>query len=77
VFPNLIGKPLEAGNMMKRGFRPLLRKAGLPETILFKDFRAAFATLTITDGVPITVVARMMGHSKTCDHRGYVRTQQP
>jgi len=65
VFPNLIGKPLEAGNMMKRGFRPLLRKAGLPETILFKDFRAAFATLTITDGVPITVVARMMGHSKT------------
>lgn len=42
VFATQIGTPLEATNIDKRSFKPLLVKAGLPN-ILFHDLRHAHA----------------------------------
>ena len=38
VFANEVGRPLEAQNLMRRSFHPLLRRAGLP-AIRFHDLR--------------------------------------
>ncbi len=46
---------------MNRSFKPLLRRAGLPN-IRFHDLRHACATL-LSEGVPIKVVQEVLGHS--------------
>jgi integrase len=62
VFPNAIGKPMDAGNLQQRSFVPLLRKAGLPR-IRFHDLRHTAATLLLVQGVHVKVVSEMLGHS--------------
>ena len=47
---------------MNRHFRPTLKKAGLP-VIRFHDLRHTFATLLLIEGVPVTVVSKMLGHA--------------
>jgi integrase len=39
VFPNELGRPMEAGNFLRRSFWPLLAKVGLAETIITKEER--------------------------------------
>jgi len=60
--PNEIGKPVEAGNLLRRSFWLLLDKAGLPH-IRFHDLRHAAATLLLQQGVHPKVVSEMLGHS--------------
>jgi hypothetical protein len=48
--------------MVSRHFRPTLKKAGLP-TIRFHDLRHTAATLLLQEGVPVTVVSKMLGHA--------------
>lgn len=63
VFPSLAGTATNADNFVKRSFKPLLRKAGLPE-IRFHDLRHTFATLLLPrPEVPSKVVQEMLGHS--------------
>ncbi|MGO8951383.1 MAG: tyrosine-type recombinase/integrase [Ktedonobacterales bacterium] len=62
VFPNVIGKPLEAGNVLRRSFWPLLRRAGLPRT-RFHDLRHTAATLLLGRGINPKIVSEMLGHS--------------
>ncbi len=63
VFPSLAGTPTNADNFIKRSFKPLLRRAGLPE-IRFHDLRHTFATLLLPrPEVPSKVVQEMLGHS--------------
>lgn len=63
VFPSLEGMPTNADNFVKRSFKPLLKKAGLPE-IRFHDLRHTFATLLLPrPEVPSKVVQEMLGHS--------------
>jgi integrase len=63
VFPNALGKPLEAGNLLRRSFWPLLKRTGLPH-IRFHDLRHTAATLLLGKGVHPKVVAEMLGHSR-------------
>ena len=62
VFPNHTGKPLERQNVVKRSFRPLLAKAGLPY-IRFHDLRHSAATLLLSLGEHPKVVQERLGHS--------------
>ena len=63
VFPNNVGRPVEAGNMLHRSFWPLLERAGLPR-IRFHDLRHSAATLLMSRGIHPKVVSEMLGHSQ-------------
>ncbi len=63
IFCNTLGRPVEVGNMMRRSFRPILAKAGLPR-IRFHDLRHSCATLLLSLGVHPKVVQERLGHSQ-------------
>ncbi len=63
VFTNLVGKPLHPKNLVDRSFKPLLRKAGLPNTTFHAATRHTAASLMLTEGVHPKVVQEMLGHS--------------
>jgi integrase len=52
VFPNTIGKPMNAGNFYRREFQPLLKRAGLAnEGFTIHSLRHTFATTLADRGV--------------------------
>ena len=63
IFCNTLGRPIEVGNMIRRSFRPLLQKAGLP-IIRFHDLRHSCASLLLAMGVHPKVVQELLGHSQ-------------
>ncbi|HEV2952732.1 MAG TPA: site-specific integrase, partial [Candidatus Dormibacteraeota bacterium] len=63
VFPNEIGRPVEAGNLIRRSFWPILDRAGL-RRIRFHDLRHTAATLLLAKSVHPKVVSEMLGHSR-------------
>jgi len=63
VFCNTIGKPIEVGNMIRRSFRLILTKAGLP-IIRFHDLRHSAASLLLSLGVHAKIVQELLGHSQ-------------
>jgi integrase len=62
VFPNTLGGYADYTTLVPRHFKPLLKKAGLPD-IRFHDLRHTCATLLLTKGVHPKVVSEMLGHS--------------
>ena len=46
-----------------RDFHRVITKAGLPN-IRFHDLRHTAATLMIANGIPVVIVAKILGHSK-------------
>jgi integrase len=62
VFANEIGKPLDAGNLLRRDFWRVLSKAGVPRC-RFHDLRHTCATLLLQQGVHAKVVSELLGHS--------------
>jgi integrase len=62
VFPNTRGKVRRRDSVM-RSLRSLLEDAGLSAEVRFHDLRHTAATLAIRQGMPIHVVANMLGHS--------------
>jgi integrase len=62
VFPNQDGKPQLADVLLKRGFEPTLRRAGLRK-IRFHDLRHSCASLLLSKGVDVVAVSRLLGHS--------------
>lgn len=62
VFCSTVGTPLRRQNLARRSFRPLLKRAGLPE-IRFHDLRHTFASIALSRGAPIHVVSGMLGHA--------------
>lgn len=62
VFTTLVGTPLNRHNVFSRSFKPLLRRASLPD-IPFHALRHSFATLMLAGGEHPKVVQEMMGHS--------------
>jgi len=62
VFPNGDGKPQHPSNLLRRGFFPALRRAGL-RRIRFHDLRHTYASLLIAQGYNIKTVSTLMGHS--------------
>jgi integrase len=64
VFPNTVGKPMNAGNFYRREFQPLLERAGLTdEGFTFHSLRHTFATTLADKGVHPSTAQKMLGHS--------------
>jgi len=63
VFCDARGGPLRASNVVRRSFRPLLKRAGLP-VIRFHDLRHTAATLMLGQGIHPKIVQERLGHSK-------------
>jgi integrase len=62
VFCDSKGGPLRANNLLQRSFKPLLKKAKLPD-FRFHDLRHTTATLLMERGVNAKVIQGMLGHS--------------
>jgi integrase len=64
IFPNTMGKPMNAGNLYRRQFQPLLEKAGLAnEGFTIHSLRHTFATTLADKGVHPSTAQKMLGHS--------------
>ena len=63
VFASEMGTPLDRRDVTSRQFKPLLRRAKLPETTRFHDLRHTCATLLLTKNVNPKFVSEMLGHS--------------
>ena len=62
MFRTRRGTPIRRDNLHARRWKPLLRRAGLPD-IRFHDLRHTCATLLLTKGVHPKIVSEMLGHS--------------
>lgn len=62
VFPNRLGRPIEAGDLLNAFYRPLLARAGLPR-LRFHDLRHTAETLLLAANVHPKVAQEMLGHS--------------
>jgi integrase len=62
IFATQKGTPLNPENLVKRSFKPLLERAGLPE-IRFHDLRHTCATLLLGRGVHPKLVQELLGHA--------------
>jgi integrase len=62
IFATNVGTPLNPEDVVKRSFKPLLKRAGLPE-IRFHDLRHTCATLLMGRGVHPKLVQELLGHA--------------
>lgn len=62
IFATHVGTPLEASNVVNRSFKPLLKKAGLPN-IRFHDLRHTCASLLLSKGIDAKVTQERLGHA--------------
>jgi integrase len=62
VFSSEIGTPLNRHNLAYRSFKPLLKRAGLPD-IRFHDLRHMCATILLPKGVHAKFVQELLGHA--------------
>jgi integrase len=62
IFASEIGAFLDRRSVTKHRFKPLLKRAGLPE-IRFHDLRHTCATLLLTRNVNPKIVSEMLGHA--------------
>lgn len=62
VFPTASGNPMRPNSLTGRSFKPLLKRAGLPE-IRFHDLRHTCATLLLGSGHNPKLVQELLGHA--------------
>jgi integrase len=62
VFPSGAGNPENHGNVLRRGFYPALRRAGLRQ-VRFHDLRHCYASLLIANNEHPKRIQALMGHS--------------
>lgn len=62
VFTNSIGRPCEARNVIRKSYKPLLERAGLPY-VKFHALRHTAASLLLSQGIHPAIVMQMLGHS--------------
>ncbi len=62
VFATAIGTPLSRHNLVRRSFKLLLKRCGLPE-VRFHDLRHTCATLLLSRGQHPKLVQELLGHS--------------
>jgi integrase len=63
LFATSSGKPIDASNFYKWSWKPILRKADLPESLTPHQLRHGAASLLLNQNVPIPVVSRYLGHA--------------
>ena len=62
IFPSLTGTPTNSSNLMYRSFKPILKRAELPQ-IRFHDLRHTCATIRFMKGQHPKVVQELLGHA--------------
>ena len=62
IFATSAGTPFNPENLIKRSFKPLLKRIGLPE-VRFHDLRHTCATLLLGRGVHPKIVQELLGHA--------------
>jgi integrase len=62
IFASEVGEPLDRRYITTHRFKPLLKRAGLPQ-IRFHDLRHTCATLLLSKNVNPKVVSEMLGHA--------------
>jgi integrase len=63
VFATAEGGPLMLRNLLRRHFRPIMKRAGLPDSIRLYDLRHSCATLLLAAGENAKVVSERLGHA--------------
>ena len=63
VFPTTTGTTTSGTNLLGRYFRPLLKRAGLPETFRIHDLRHTCATILLMAGKHPKYVQELLGHA--------------
>jgi integrase len=63
VFAERRGGPLDGQNLLRRHFRPILRRAGLSEAYRLYDLRHSCATLLLSANEHPKVVSERLGHA--------------
>lgn len=63
VFATIEGTPLMMRNLLRRHFRPILKRAQLPENIRLYDLRHSCATLLLAANEHPKVVSERLGHA--------------
>ncbi len=62
VFVTTTGTPINPRNLTGRSFKPLLKRAGLPD-VRFHDLRHTCAPLLLSSGVHPKLVQELLGHA--------------
>jgi integrase len=62
IFASEVGTPLQRRNVIRRHFKPLLKKANLPDITLY-ELRHTTATLLLSEGENPKIVSERLGHS--------------
>ncbi len=62
VFPSTTGTIMRRNNLHHRSYKPLLKRAGLPDIRLY-DLRHTFATLMFENREQLKLVSEMLGHA--------------
>jgi integrase len=62
IFPSTTGTPTNSSNLMYRSFKPILKRAGLPQ-IRFHDLRHTCATIRFMKGQHPKRVQELLGHA--------------
>lgn len=63
VFGTRAGGPMRRSNF-RRVWVATVTRSGLPAALRFHDLRHSYATWLVSDGVPVNVVSRLMGHEQ-------------
>jgi integrase len=63
IFPNKVGKPMNAKNLTARSFKPMLAKARLPRSLRLHDLRHTCATVLLSKNVHPKFVQELLGHA--------------
>ena len=74
IFPNKVGKPMDADNLYHRSFKPLLKSVGL-SGFTFHSLRHTCATLLLSKNINPKIAQEMLGHatiSQTMDTYSHV-----
>ncbi len=63
LFTGENGRPVHYRNLVRRHFKPLLKEAGLPETLRLYDLRHSCATILLAAGENPKIVSERLGHA--------------
>jgi integrase len=63
VFTNRAGKPINPSHLLSRSFKPLLKRAGLPDTTFHAATRHTCCCILLIQGVNPKAVSLQLGHS--------------
>jgi site-specific recombinase XerD len=64
AFGTRTGTPLRRSNFRRQAWALAVARSGLSPRLRFHDLRHNHATSLVSDGVPINVVSRLMGHEQ-------------